>query len=90
MEYKCNICNKLYSSYQSLWIHNKKFHSPEVINCNNIVINSNKNVIKKTYNCKFCNKEFNMRQYKYSHQKSCKNKANITNKDYIDFIKILN
>ena len=27
MEYKCNICNKLYSSYQSLWIHNKKFHT---------------------------------------------------------------
>jgi len=58
-------------------MHNKKFHSPEVINCNNIVIKSNKNVIKKTYNCKFCNKEFNMRQYKYSHQKSCKNKVNI-------------
>ena len=26
MEYKCKICDKNYSSYQSLWIHNKKFH----------------------------------------------------------------
>ena len=25
-EYRCNICNKTYASYQSLWIHNKKFH----------------------------------------------------------------
>ena len=22
----CTICNKKYASYQSLWIHNKKFH----------------------------------------------------------------
>jgi len=27
MEYKCNDCKKFYSSYQCLWIHNKKFHS---------------------------------------------------------------
>jgi hypothetical protein len=24
--YKCNICIKKYSSYESLWYHNKKFH----------------------------------------------------------------
>lgn len=24
---KCNICNKRYSSYKSLWNHNKKFHT---------------------------------------------------------------
>ena len=23
-EHKCNICNKLYASYKSLWDHNKK------------------------------------------------------------------
>ncbi len=27
MEYICNICIKQYSSYQSLWIHNKKYHN---------------------------------------------------------------
>ena len=26
MEYKCTECTKDYSSYQSLWIHNKKYH----------------------------------------------------------------
>ena len=25
-DYRCKICEKNYSSYQSLWIHNKKFH----------------------------------------------------------------
>jgi len=27
MEYKCKQCNKLYSSYQSRWIHIKKYHT---------------------------------------------------------------
>ena len=26
MEHYCEKCNKVYSSYQSLWIHNKKYH----------------------------------------------------------------
>ena len=30
MEYRCKICNKEYSSYQSLWIHNKRYHNPNV------------------------------------------------------------
>ena len=25
--YRCNICNKPYSCYKSLWNHNKKFHN---------------------------------------------------------------
>ena len=25
-DYRCKICEKNYSSYQSLWIHNKKCH----------------------------------------------------------------
>ena len=28
-EYKCDICSKTYSSYQSFWNHNKKFHKVE-------------------------------------------------------------
>jgi len=27
IDFNCNLCNKKYSSYQSLWIHNKKFHN---------------------------------------------------------------
>ena len=29
-KYKCNNCNKYYSSYQSLWIHKKKFHNTQL------------------------------------------------------------
>ncbi len=36
--YKCNISNKLYSSYKSLWNHSKEFHK----NKNN---NNNKKII---------------------------------------------
>ena len=25
-EHKCDICNKIYSSYKTLWTHNKNFH----------------------------------------------------------------
>ena len=27
MEHICNVCNKVYSSYNSLWNHNKRFHT---------------------------------------------------------------
>jgi hypothetical protein len=33
MEYKCEFCNKVYSSYQSLWNHKHRFH---IINSTNI------------------------------------------------------
>ncbi len=26
-EYKCDHCNKLYSSYKSRWLHIKKYHN---------------------------------------------------------------
>ena len=37
-EYICNICNKNYSNYNSLWKHNKRFHKN---------INKQKNINKK-------------------------------------------
>jgi len=33
MEYRCKICNKEYSSYQSLWIHNKRYHTTDDTRC---------------------------------------------------------
>jgi hypothetical protein len=30
-DFHCNLCKKYYSSYQSLWIHNKKFHTNNVV-----------------------------------------------------------
>ena len=75
MDYNCNTCKKKYSSYQSLWIHNKKFHNNNVKN----VINNVKNVInnvkenKKSLTCEICNKTFNNRPAKSIHKKTCKN-----------------
>ena len=36
-DFKCKKCNKKYASYQSLWIHNKKFHTN--INKNSHLVN---------------------------------------------------
>lgn len=67
MEYRCNHCNKVYSSYQSLWIHNKKFHNNNIIhhqNNSNYVLNNSTNVLNNSnciplsYKCKYCNKSY--------------------------------
>jgi hypothetical protein len=83
VDFSCNICNKKYAGYKSLWNHNKKFHNINVIQsniiCNTNVINGNTNVIQsntKEYNCKYCNKIFKMRQYKWKHEQRCKIKEN--------------
>jgi len=66
MEYNCTKCEKNYKSYQSLWNHNKKFHSK---------ISEEENIDKLPlkYKCKICNKKFDNKQNKYYHQKICKN-----------------
>jgi DNA-directed RNA polymerase subunit RPC12/RpoP len=79
-KYICSICNKKYSSYKSLWNHNKKFHTKIVSNVieKNMtnVIPVNENVLPsikiKKYLCVKCNREFNSRQRKWSHEKICK------------------
>jgi hypothetical protein len=86
MEYKCKICNKLYSSYQSLWIHNRKFHNiNETIKNHNATVceikcNQRCQIIQKNHNnslvCKFCKKDFNHRNNRWRHEKTCKQKEN--------------
>ena len=69
MEYFCTICNKKYASYQSKWLHNKKYHS-----------NTPETTEKKTeinYKCELCNITFIDRFSKYRHDKKCNNKINI-------------
>ena len=85
--YKCNICNKIYSSYKSLWNHNKQFH--DIINNNNKSLdksnqsidmsNQSIDVLKeKIYKCNYCNNIYKHAQSKHKHQNICKNK-NINN-----------
>ena len=71
MEYRCNICKKQYSSYQSLWIHNKKYHTTDVSQRNKNVTHhvSNVNIIS----CKYCKIHFNSRQSRWRHEKICTN-----------------
>lgn len=56
-KFECDICNKKYKSYNTLWIHNKKFHD--------------KKEKKQGYICNKCNKVFDDRHKKCYHQKKC-------------------
>ena len=90
--FKCNTCNKDYSSYKSLWNHNKKFHNNNVVICGSVggenvvksgctrgdnVVEVKNNNNQHKYNCKFCSKKFNDRSNKHKHEKTCKNKINL-------------
>ena len=83
MEYRCNICNKKYSSYQSIWIHNKKFHTNIILkSSDNILKNSTnnakssdiipKNSDDKIYKCRKCSKIFHNVKTRWSHEQKCK------------------
>lgn len=83
MNYNCNICNKDYASYQSLWIHKNKFHSNKKNNeksegksDENLEEKLEENNKCKQYKCKLCNKVYNNRQSKYVHQKKCNGNNN--------------
>lgn len=79
-EHTCKICKKIYSGYQSLWIHNKKYHSSEIIESkipSNLTSNkSQNNNDNKKYICKKCKKNFNSRQTKWAHEKKCEKNEN--------------
>ena len=88
--YRCNLCNKNYSSSNSLWNHNKKYHNLLVSNSKqNVSIDipkvskeSNNNVI---YKCKFCNFEYKHKQSKWRHEKTCKNKDKLITVEKSEF-----
>ena len=78
-DFNCNICKKYYSSYQSLWIHNKKYHNKNVaVICNNDkiccgnVADGCAITIPNKYFCNYCNRIFNHRSNKFNHEKICK------------------
>ena len=74
MEYICNICNKNYSSYQSLWIHNKKYHVKKIINKHKQThITTEKQ--SSAFECKFCNKILSRQDSLKRHEKNCKIKV---------------
>ena len=88
MEHICNVCNKKYSSYQSLWIHNKKYHNNTMYttytNCIQYEHNKTKNPSTSGIQsnpiqnniCKFCKKELYNRQSRWRHELKCQIKSN--------------
>jgi len=62
MSYYCDICKKKYASYQSKWLHDKKYHKNIV---NNEIINTNE------INCDYCLKKFVNKYSLKRHQLIC-------------------
>ena len=69
-DHKCNICNKIYSSYKTLWKHNKNKHKNNEIK--NIIMQLKSNENDNILVCKYCNKKFTHRNNRWFHEKKCK------------------
>jgi len=71
----CKICDKSYKSYNSLWNHNKNFHTKKKEINKPKEINKNIIITDEKYTCVYCDKPFSTRQNKWKHQKLvCKDK----------------
>jgi len=85
MVYNCLECKKNYSSYKSLWNHNKKYHNliiPQKIEEHpqkkeEKTVKMNKNLIIEIYICHFCNKKISRQDNLKRHEKKCKEKHSI-------------
>ena len=78
-DYSCLLCNKDYSSYQSLWIHNKKYHKTKDNNTNTNIQSENKKVkSEKKFTCRFCNHMFTRKNNMVVH---IKEKCKLADKD---------
>jgi len=80
--YTCNICNKQYSSYKSLWNHNKEFHKIKNVNVpissNKVLMTSNKvpinsNTHLNNYKCRYCDNIYDKVKTRWAHEQKCKN-----------------
>jgi hypothetical protein len=100
-DHKCNICIKQYSSYKSLWNHNKEFHknnnikvlnnSEKVLNNSEKVLNNSEKVLNnsenvKKYNCKYCNIQFLNVKTRWSHEQKCKISCNEKNQKELELL----
>ena len=68
-KYKCNNCDKEYSTYNSLWTHNKNHHNTiKIPQKFDETIEEQKQI---EYSCKTCNKIYKYKQGKCRHEKTC-------------------
>jgi transcription elongation factor Elf1 len=68
-KYNCNHCNKTYSSYKTLWTHNKNHHNG--IKTEKTIIEEKPKKMDTEYSCIICNKIYKYKQGKYRHEKTC-------------------
>jgi hypothetical protein len=82
-KYQCNICNKNYSSSNSLWNHNKKFHNM-VTTFTTITPQTTTHVSQNTTQnknqCTYCKKILSRHDSLMRHQKICDSKIDQENK----------
>jgi hypothetical protein len=65
MTFNCEKCNKEYSSYQSLWNHNKIYHNTNITESTGVATGKN---CKKYYICDLCTKKFTRRNNMNHHK----------------------
>jgi hypothetical protein len=94
-EYRCEDCKKNYSSYQSLWNHNKKIHKKGLLGGHFgghlVVIGGHQMTTEKVEGniCKYCDKVLCDRHSRWKHEQKCKNKNDLINK-YNKLVKEVN
>ena len=88
--YQCKKCLRNYSSANSLWNHNNRFHPiPRVVKSTlegslSTLEFTSHNVEEGTQiKCNFCDKTFNYKSNKYKHMKNCKVKKEKEQKEVI-------
>jgi hypothetical protein len=64
--YKCADCDKIYSSYNTLWKHNKNYHNSRKIVKNIITEN-----VSDIFKCRVCENVYSHKQSLYKHEKTC-------------------
>ena len=58
-KYNCEVCDKNYSCYKSLWNHKKLFHKEGIV------------IQEITFTCELCNKKYKHKQSYNRHEKMC-------------------
>lgn len=66
MDPYCEICEKVYSSPASLYIHKKKYHGD-----NNSITKAIQKKEKSKHLCKYCDKEFSSNSNMHRHMRKC-------------------
>lgn len=83
--FNCNICDKLYKSYKTLWKHNKDFHTSKNLNLSSNTSKSTnfpqKSTRENLLECKFCNKKLSRLDNLKRHEKICKVKIEKINEN---------